>query len=49
MTLAAHAPGYGAIWRTGPHLDLSLLRETTGLDGHETPRGRIYVGSSVAV
>ncbi|MFF7231771.1 nitroreductase family protein [Streptomyces sioyaensis] len=46
VTLAAHALGYGAIWRTGPYLQHPKLREAADLETHETLRGWVYVGSA---
>jgi nitroreductase len=48
LTLAAHALGFGAIWRTGPYLDHPALREAAGLQDHEKLRGWIYIGSAVS-
>ncbi len=45
ICLAAHALGYGAMWRTGWYGDAPAVRELLGLADRETVAGWIYLGT----
>jgi len=45
MLLAAHALGFGAIWRTGPVTFVPALREQLGLAPNECIQGFLYIGT----
>lgn len=44
VCLAAHALGWGAMWRTGWYGDAPLVRAHLGLAAHERMTGLLYVG-----
>jgi nitroreductase len=44
MLVAAHALGFGAMWRTGPVTYLPELREELGLLPNDRPVGFLYLG-----
>ena len=46
LTLAAHALGYGAVWRTGDNAYDATINQQLGLDGSEQIVGYIYLGTS---
>lgn len=48
MLLAAHALGFGAIWRTGPVTFSRAFAEGLGLVGHEEVLGFLYLGTPAA-
>ena len=45
MMIAAHALGFGAMWRTGPVTYLAELREELGLGASEQLIGFLYLGT----
>ena len=45
MLLAAHALGFGGIWRTGPVTYTAELREELGLGARERVIGFLYLGT----
>ncbi|WP_051854808.1 nitroreductase family protein [Streptomyces sp. NRRL B-1347] len=44
ISLAAHALGYGAVWRTGPLCDHGFARKALDIAEHERIIGWIYIG-----
>jgi nitroreductase len=45
MITAAYAIGVGAYWRTGAMAESAQVKESLGVDGHETIVGFIYMGT----
>lgn len=45
LCLAAHALGYGSMWRTGWYADEPIVRDHLGLQAHEQVVGWIYLGT----
>ena len=48
IMLAAHAQGYGCMWKTGGPAYDAQIKRALGLDGHDHIVGFLYVGKLVA-
>lgn len=48
LLLAAHADGWGAMWRTGWFVDAPRVRDELGLAGSERCVGLVYLGTPAA-
>lgn len=48
LLVAAHAMGYGAMWRTGAHAYDANVKRALGLEGSDRIIGFLYLGTSAA-
>ena len=45
MLLALQSLGYGGVWRTGPLAENMVVKQSLGVQAHETLVGFLYVGT----